>query len=157
MSVLNSGTHAATPAHANISNEKDIMEHVEKGDMDLHVHDEKHDTTNADALAAENAEKQLGVMDSLRMYPAAVAWSVGISLCIIMEGMDLGRESCAIQVSEKATSLTWKSSAMSLPSSLSDAVMAISSTKSLATSSPLLGSLPSTRRLPLAVSCAYLA
>lgn len=45
-----------------------------------------------DAIAAEEAERNLSVKDSLRLYPRAVFWSFSISLCIIMEGMDLGRE-----------------------------------------------------------------
>ena len=90
-------------AHLNnaaAADEKDLAVHVEQTDMDAHPHaamadDDKWalDAARSDAIAAESAEKQLGVVDSLRMYPAAVAWSVGISLCIIMEGMDLGRKS----------------------------------------------------------------
>jgi hypothetical protein len=73
--------------------EKDLAVHLEKSDTEIQISDDKWNLVQSDAIAAETAEKELGVMDSLRMYPNAVAWSVGISLCIIMEGMDLGRES----------------------------------------------------------------
>ena len=53
----------------------------------------KWDDLRADAMVAEEAERSLGIKESLRLYPKAVAWSLGISLCIVMEGYDLGSKS----------------------------------------------------------------
>jgi len=53
----------------------------------------KWEDLRADAMVAEEAERSLGIKESLRLYPKAVAWSLGISLCIVMEGYDLGSES----------------------------------------------------------------
>lgn len=41
-----------------------------------------------DAQQASNAERQMGVMQSIRAYPKAVCFSMGISLAIVMEGYD---------------------------------------------------------------------
>jgi hypothetical protein len=53
----------------------------------------KWDDLRADAMVAEESERNMGIKESLRLYPKAVAWSLGISLCIVMEGYDLGSES----------------------------------------------------------------
>lgn len=53
----------------------------------------KWDDLRADAMVAEESERNMGIRESLRLYPKAVAWSLGISLCIIMEGYDLGSRS----------------------------------------------------------------
>lgn len=53
----------------------------------------KWEDLRADAMVAEEAERNLSLRESFRLYPKAVAWSLGISLCIVMEGYDLGSES----------------------------------------------------------------
>lgn len=53
----------------------------------------KWEDLRADAIAAEEAERNLSIRESFRLYPKAVLWSLGISLCIIMEGYDLGSKS----------------------------------------------------------------
>ena len=94
MATLNHTAPGSDPDKVNpVDVEKDMAVHLEQTDSPLANKDEWNHL-RTDALAAESAEKQLSVMDSLRMYPTAVAWSVGISLCIIMEGMDLGCRSC---------------------------------------------------------------
>lgn len=42
-----------------------------------------------DAALATTAEKNLTLMQGLRAYPKACAWSMLISSCIIMEGYDV--------------------------------------------------------------------
>jgi SP family general alpha glucoside:H+ symporter-like MFS transporter len=41
------------------------------------------------ALAGTNAEKRMGIMEGLRLYPKAVGWSMLLSTAIIMEGYDV--------------------------------------------------------------------
>ncbi|KAF7195337.1 General alpha-glucoside permease [Pseudocercospora fuligena] len=42
-----------------------------------------------DASQAANAEAKMSLSEGLRLYPKAVAWSMAISTCIVMEGFDL--------------------------------------------------------------------
>ena len=42
-----------------------------------------------DASAAADAETTMSLKEGLKLYPAAIAWSMAISTCIIMEGFDL--------------------------------------------------------------------
>jgi SP family general alpha glucoside:H+ symporter-like MFS transporter len=49
--------------------------------VDTHVLD--------DANQAASREKSMTLLEGLRLYPQAVAWSVAISACVIMEGFDL--------------------------------------------------------------------
>lgn len=41
------------------------------------------------AKAATNNERSMTVMEGIRLYPKAVAWSLLISTCIVMEGYDI--------------------------------------------------------------------
>lgn len=41
------------------------------------------------ARAAAEKERKMTLMQGLRLYPKAVAWSVLISTCIVMEGYDI--------------------------------------------------------------------
>lgn len=61
---------------------KDITTHVERLDDEKH---ENHGEVNAlqDAIAAEHAEHELGVVAALRQYKAAVFWSIMVSMCIV--------------------------------------------------------------------------
>lgn len=45
-----------------------------------------------DAIQAENVELALTLRESLSIYRSAVLWSAAISLIIIMDGYDTGRE-----------------------------------------------------------------
>ena len=38
---------------------------------------------------ATNTEKQMGFAQAMKLYPKAVAWSIGLSMAIIMEGYDI--------------------------------------------------------------------
>jgi SP family general alpha glucoside:H+ symporter-like MFS transporter len=40
----------------------------------------------SDAQAGQDAEKRMGIWQALKLYPKASAWSVAISLAVIMEG-----------------------------------------------------------------------
>lgn len=42
-----------------------------------------------DASEAANLETNMSLKDGIRLYPAAIAWSMAISTCIVMEGFDL--------------------------------------------------------------------
>lgn len=41
------------------------------------------------ARSAADKERKMTLMQGLRLYPKAVAWSVLISTCIVMEGYDV--------------------------------------------------------------------
>lgn len=41
------------------------------------------------ARAAAEKERNMTLMQGLRLYPKAIAWSVLISTCIVMEGYDI--------------------------------------------------------------------
>jgi hypothetical protein len=45
-----------------------------------------------DAIQAENVELALTLHESLSIYRSAILWSAAISLVIIMDGYDTGRE-----------------------------------------------------------------
>ncbi|KAH7369288.1 general alpha-glucoside permease [Plectosphaerella cucumerina] len=47
------------------------------------------DTLAAEAQQATDAEHGLGFLQSLKLYPKAVGWSVFLSTCVIMEGFDI--------------------------------------------------------------------
>lgn len=42
-----------------------------------------------DAAKAATSERSMTLMQGLKLYPKAVAWSVAISTCIVMEGFDI--------------------------------------------------------------------
>ncbi|OWZ28479.1 MFS transporter, SP family, general alpha glucoside:H+ symporter [Cryptococcus neoformans Tu259-1] len=48
------------------------------------------DQLRLDAMAAEELEHSMGLKQALRVYPKAAFWSFSISLCIVMEGYDIG-------------------------------------------------------------------
>lgn len=41
------------------------------------------------ARSAANKEQQMTLMQGIKLYPKAVAWSILISTCIVMEGFDI--------------------------------------------------------------------
>lgn len=54
------------------------------------VADEKtHHTAIRQAQAATDKEHKMTLMEGIRTYPKAIAWSMTIGLCIAMEGYDL--------------------------------------------------------------------
>lgn len=69
----------------------DDTAHLEDLPVDAIVNG-KWEDLRADAMVAEEAERNLSLRESFRLYPKAVLWSLGISLCIVMEGYDLGSE-----------------------------------------------------------------
>ena len=80
----------ATQEKKEVSTHNDTS-HLEDLPVDAIVNG-KWEDLRADAMVAEEAERNLTLRESIRLYPKAVAWSLGISLCIIMEGYDLGSE-----------------------------------------------------------------
>jgi hypothetical protein len=85
---------AAAPSHDIVMSEKkssgaEAALHLESLPTDV-IRTAKWDDLRADAMVAEEAERNLSIKESLRLYPKAVLWSLGISLVIIMEGYDLG-------------------------------------------------------------------
>lgn len=88
---------SAAVAQATVSSDKkddstrDDTAHLEDLPIDA-IANAKWDDLRADAMVAEEAERNLSIRESFRLYPKAVLWSLGISLCIIMEGYDLGSE-----------------------------------------------------------------
>lgn len=87
---------AAAPSHDIVMSEKknagaEAALHLESLPTDV-IRTAKWDDLRADAMVAEEAERNLSIKESLRLYPKAVLWSLGISLVIIMEGYDLGSE-----------------------------------------------------------------
>ncbi|KAJ8609012.1 hypothetical protein MRB53_039371 [Persea americana] len=43
----------------------------------------------ADAAKAASSERSMTLLEGLKLYPKAVAWSLAISTCIVMEGFDI--------------------------------------------------------------------
>jgi SP family general alpha glucoside:H+ symporter-like MFS transporter len=61
--------------------ESDVHEHKPMGTSIVSPNDE--------ALHAASDEKQMTLLQGLRLYPKAVAWSMILSSALIMEGYDL--------------------------------------------------------------------
>ncbi|MAD86657.1 MAG: hypothetical protein CL912_27185 [Deltaproteobacteria bacterium] len=68
-----------------------IAEQVETNAHDAALHGEAPVAGKTLEQAAEQGiidEKELGVRDAIKAYPAAVGWSLVFSTCVIMEGYD---------------------------------------------------------------------
>ena len=65
--------------------EKQTVQHVEVADADLKT--DEWSQIKQDAAKAEEFEKGLGFWQSIKIYKAAVFWSMVASATIIMEGM----------------------------------------------------------------------
>lgn len=64
----------------------------EKHDTQIIEPDTKGDTAKAeiflaDAQAGNDSEVKMGLFAALKLYPKASAWSIAISLAVVMEGM----------------------------------------------------------------------
>lgn len=57
------------------------------------AHDTDPSKTHPDVIdharSAANKEQNMTLMQGIKLYPKAVAWSVLISTCIVMEGFDI--------------------------------------------------------------------
>jgi hypothetical protein len=65
---------------------------IEKHDAHIIEPDTKGDTAKAeiflaDAQAGNDSEVKMGLFAALKLYPKASAWSIAISLAVVMEGM----------------------------------------------------------------------
>jgi hypothetical protein len=65
---------------------------IEKHDTQIIEPDTKGDTAKAeiflaDAQAGNDSEVKMGLFAALKLYPKASAWSIAISLAVVMEGM----------------------------------------------------------------------
>lgn len=103
---------ATSPTQEIITSEKkDVGQepvlHLEDLPTDV-IQTAKWDDLRADAMVAEQAERDLTIKESLRLYPKAVAWSLGISLVIVMEGYDLGSRSLCCWKVDYAKSECWE-------------------------------------------------
>lgn len=58
------------------------------------------------AKAAAEKERSMSLWEGIRLYPKAIAWSVVISTCIVMEGYDI---SLVTNFCELSRTLTWES------------------------------------------------
>lgn len=67
---------------------KGYHHHMEATDETKVGKDEGWEATTEDARQATMLEHSLTIYQALRMYPKAVAWSVSVSLAVIMEGYD---------------------------------------------------------------------
>jgi SP family general alpha glucoside:H+ symporter-like MFS transporter len=65
----------------------EVFDHVEKPAIDNDAA-----ALRQDALHAEQSEHDLTLIQSLKTYHRAILWSMAISLVIIMDGYDTGRE-----------------------------------------------------------------
>ena len=64
---------------------------IEKHDAHIIEPDTKGDTAKAeiflaDAQAGNDSEVKMGLFAALKLYPKASAWSIAISLAVVMEG-----------------------------------------------------------------------
>lgn len=68
---------------------------MDEGDIQTAHHgdavdnEKKHITAISQAKAATDKEHKMTLMEGVRTYPKAIAWSMTIGLCIAMEGYDL--------------------------------------------------------------------
>lgn len=76
---MTSNVVSTTPVAAVVDAEK-------SGDVDGSLN---MDSITREAAAATDAEHQLGLWKSIKTYPKAIAWSIGLSTCLIMEGFDM--------------------------------------------------------------------
>ncbi|KAB8072622.1 putative transporter [Aspergillus leporis] len=53
------------------------------------IHDVDHTNQQDDVRDATEIEHQMGFREAIKLYPAAVAWSVGLSTAVVMEGYSL--------------------------------------------------------------------
>lgn len=58
-------------------------------DLDPVTDEKKHNAAIDQAKAATDKEHKMTLMQGVRTYPRAIAWSMTIGLCIAMEGYDL--------------------------------------------------------------------
>lgn len=75
----------ADPYSTTNDDRKDVTIASEK-EADMHT---THKATIEEAKAATEKEHSMTLLEGLRLYPKAVAWSLLISTCIAMEGFDL--------------------------------------------------------------------
>jgi len=61
-------------------NVEHIIEPDAKGDV------QKAEAFLADAQAGNDSEVKMGLLAALKLYPKASAWSIAISLAVVMEG-----------------------------------------------------------------------
>lgn len=60
----------------------------DKMERDYYAQDHKHRVIQGAKLATEN-EQNMTLLQGIRLYPKAIAWSMLISTCIVMEGYDV--------------------------------------------------------------------
>lgn len=72
----------ATETHTQHENEPDLKD-IQQAENFL-----------SDAQAGNDAEKRMGLLQALKLYPKASAWSILISFAVVMEGMSFGRTRC---------------------------------------------------------------
>lgn len=69
--------------------EKEITTNVEvAGDRDRQD-ESTHKIAISKAQAATDKEHKMTLLEGIRTYPKAIAWSMVISLCIVMEAFDV--------------------------------------------------------------------
>lgn len=69
--------------------EKDVMAGVEVAPNEGDHDNSAHKIAIAKAQAATDKEHKMTLMEGIRTYPKAIAWSMVISLCIVMEAFDV--------------------------------------------------------------------
>jgi hypothetical protein len=85
---------------------------IEKKDLSVEHNEELGYSKSEDALtrdgaiAAEQAEAAMTFTEAFRDYRSAVLWSLGISLCIIMEGYDTALPVSSLVMRYQAHALT---------------------------------------------------
>lgn len=69
----------------------DVIEHhaKEEGAFSAQDRSDTLDDLIANAKAATEKEQKMSLWQGIKLYPKAVAWSVLISTCIVMEGYDI--------------------------------------------------------------------
>jgi SP family general alpha glucoside:H+ symporter-like MFS transporter len=62
---------------------------MDEKDQEAMAHTKAHDQMIHNAKSAAEKEHKMTLMQGVRLYPKAIAWSVLISTCIVMEGYDV--------------------------------------------------------------------
>lgn len=66
-----------------------IVDEKDHGDQDHIARLKAKERLLQGAKAATDNEQNMTLMQGIRLYPKAIAWSVLISTCIVMEGYDI--------------------------------------------------------------------
>lgn len=72
-----------------MATDKELPAEIQAARDDPVIDEKTHNAAIDQAKAATDKEHKMTLMEGIRTYPKAIAWSMTIGLCIAMEGFDL--------------------------------------------------------------------